>query len=117
MGLRSLVDTAPAAFIGSVEMALPFLTGEDGLCPLLEPLIGNPRAGDKATRWRTLLTSGSRTGEEFLASCNLLKREAEDCTAYLGEELEGELSVAVDKLGDGRVETAPGLWSPSSGRS
>ena len=29
MGLRSLVDTSPAAFIGSVEMALPFLTGED----------------------------------------------------------------------------------------
>ena len=104
MGLRSLADTAPAAFIGSVEMALPFLTGEDGLCPLLEPLIGNPRAGDKATRWRTLLTSGSRTGEEFLASCNLLKREAEDCTAYLGEELEGELSVAVEGLGDGRVD-------------
>ena len=41
MGQRSLVDTCPAAFIGSVEMALPYFTGEGGICPLLERLWGS----------------------------------------------------------------------------
>ena len=104
MGLRSLVDTSPAAFIGSVEMALPFLTGEEGLCPLLEPLIGNMREAEEASRWRTLISSGCRTGREFQDSYDLLHREAEDCCLYLGEELEGELSVEVEELGKGRVD-------------
>ena len=104
MGVRSLVDTSPAAFLGSVEMALPFLTGEEGLCPLLAATIGDPRAADPASRWRTLTTSGSRTGREFAASYNQLQREAEDCSLYLGEELEGELGVPVEGVGDGRVD-------------
>ena len=33
MGLRSLVDTFPAAFLGSVEISLRFFTGEEVLCP------------------------------------------------------------------------------------
>ena len=96
MGLRSLVDTSPAAFIGSVEMALPFLTGEEGLCPLLEPLIGNVREAEEASRWRTLISSGCRKGREFQDCYDLLHREAEDCCLYLGEELAGELSVEVE---------------------
>ena len=32
MGLRSMEDTIPTAFIGAVEMSLPFLTGEGGQC-------------------------------------------------------------------------------------
>ena len=104
MGLRSLVDTSPAAFIGAVEMALPFLTGEEGLCPLLEPQIGDVRAAEEASRWRTLISSGCRTGREFQDCFDLLHREAEDCCLYLGEELEGELSVTVEELGKGRVD-------------
>ena len=94
----------PAAFIRSVEMALPFLTGEEGLCPLLETLIGNVRAEEAASRWRTLIFSACRTGREFQDSYDLLHREAEDWGLYLGEELEGELSVGVKELGDGRVD-------------
>ena len=104
MGLRSLVDTSPAAFLGGVEMALPFFVGEQGLCPLLEPLVGDVRAADPVTRWRTLTSSDSRTGREFKASYNLLQVEARDCARYLGEELEGELSVEVEGMGEGRVD-------------
>ena len=43
LGLRSLVETIPAAFAGSVERALPFMlgqAGEPGLCPQLEEVVG-----------------------------------------------------------------------------
>ena len=36
LGLRSLAETIPAAFVGSVERALPFMLGQEGmpgLCP------------------------------------------------------------------------------------
>ena len=73
--------------MGGVEQSLPFFTGEEGLCPLLATTIGDIREGDPASRWRTLTTSGSRTGREFVASFDLLHREAEDCALYLREEL------------------------------
>ena len=85
-------------------MALPFLTGEEGLCPLLEPLLGNPREADQATRWRTLATAGSRTGREFVAAYQTLQGEARDCCLFLGEELEGELGGLVEGVGEGRVD-------------
>ena len=104
MGVRSLVDTSPASFLGGLEMALPFLTGEEGLCPLLEATLGEPRAADPANRWRTLTNSGTRTGREFVACFNLMRGEAEDCHRYLGEELEGELGVEVEGVGFGRTD-------------
>ena len=85
MVLRSLVDTSPAAFIRSVKMSLTFLTGEEGLCPLLEFLIGDVRAAEEASRWRIFISSGCRAGREFQDSYDLLHREAEDCCLYLGE--------------------------------
>ena len=72
MGLRSLVDTSPAAFIGAVEMALSFLTGGEGLCPLLEPQIGDVRATEEASRWRSLISSGYRL---VVTSLSLLVRK------------------------------------------
>ena len=46
-GLRSLVETSPAAFVGGVEMSLPHFTGHDGVCPKLEDVIGNIEGGRK----------------------------------------------------------------------
>ena len=39
LGLRSMVETSYVAFVGGVEMALPFLTGDQGICPMLEEVI------------------------------------------------------------------------------
>ena len=68
MGLQSLVETIPAAFLGSVEMLLPFLTGEGGQCGLLEPVLGDIRKEEDETRWRRLMQSDCRTATE-LARC------------------------------------------------
>ena len=32
LGLRSLVETSPAAFVGGVEMCIPHFTGHEGIC-------------------------------------------------------------------------------------
>ena len=104
MGLRSLVDTIPAAFIGSVEMSLPFFTGEEGICQVLDPLLGNIRSEAAVRRWEQLISSGCRTGREFSECWDRLQGEARDCCAYLGEELDGELAVPVAAAGNGRVD-------------
>ena len=72
-GLRSLADTSPVAFIGGLELAL----GGDE---------------EEAGWWRTLSEGGSRTGEEFKASWQLLQREGEQICDFLSVELEGALA-------------------------
>ena len=84
-GLRSLVDTSAAAFIGGVEMAFGGEEAEEGW-------------------WQTLLDSGSRTGEEFSSSWSSLQREGEQMAAFLNIELTGALSTGpgmAGNLGDG----------------
>ena len=66
-GLRSMVDTSPAAFIGGIEMALGGEEAEEGW-------------------WRDLLGEGSRTGNEYAASWSDLQREGEQMAAFLGQE-------------------------------
>ena len=36
-----------AAFIGGVEMSLPYFAGDGGICPLLENQIGRLEGGDR----------------------------------------------------------------------
>ena len=49
LGLRSNAESRLAAFIGGVEMALPYLVegdhGEEVLCPQLAEVIGRASAG------------------------------------------------------------------------
>ena len=51
MGLRSLVDTIPAAFIESVEMSLTLFTGEEAICKVWEPLIGDIQSENAERIW------------------------------------------------------------------
>ena len=76
-GLRSMVDTSPVAFIGGLELAFG----------------GNE---EEAGWWRTLLEGGSRTGEEFKASWQLLQREGEQICDFLSVEFEGALARGAD---------------------
>ena len=50
LGLRSLVDTSPAAFLGSLEMALPHFGGGNGVCRLLEPALVDLHKGSETNR-------------------------------------------------------------------
>ena len=104
MGLISLVDIIPAAFIGSVEMSLPFFCREGGVCQLLLPTVGDTREAEVASRWQTLLDSGSRTGRELAECWDTLRGEAQECCDYLGEELEGPLASPVEGMGEGRLD-------------
>ena len=97
LGLRSMVETSPAAFIGGVEMSLPHFTGVGGICPILEGVIGIIEGG---TRWSSFLTQESRTSREFKDAWLALRSEAAQYTSYLGKELEGPLAQEVESAGD-----------------
>ena len=101
-GLRSLLQSSPAAFIGAIERSVSAFSGEAGICRKLEHLLGGGQEG--ASWWRHLLESNTRTGREFGESWDCLRLEAEQCTAYLGKELAGALGTGPDvaaELGEG----------------
>ena len=47
-----------------LELSLPFFTGDLGVAPALEEVLGRPDEGAVA-RWADFLRGGSRTGLEF----------------------------------------------------
>ena len=69
---------------------MPNFGGEKGVCQPLALLVD--RNGDVSTRWRPLLKSGSRTGNELARAWEYLQAEARACCQYLGQELTGSLS-------------------------
>ena len=101
MGGRSHAETCRIAFYGAMEQALPKL--HKGFCSTLVTVVGGgDRFGETASgddRWRTLLDSGSKLGQEFKEAWQALQREAEDAAAWLGEEVTGPLSVDVASAG------------------
>ena len=109
IGLRSVAETSGQAFIGGVEMSLSFFTGEFGVAPALEEVIGRPDLNLHA-RWGPLIRNGSRTGWEFNNTWNNLKKDAEERATYLNEDLSGtileaETINAGDKAVDGSTRT------------
>jgi hypothetical protein len=103
LGLRSILDTSAAGFVGSVEMSLPHLGGEEGVCRLLEGVLGDLHSREDGTRWAPLLASGTRTGVELAAAWRRLQEEAREATTFLGEELTGPLAIPVEGLGEHSV--------------
>jgi len=100
LGIRSHTETSPAAYIGGLEQALPHMTGLQGVCQMLQEVIGDGQ-GSTSTRWQALIQSGCRTGKELVSAWSLLQEEARQCAAYLGEELKAPLSSPVEGAGDG----------------
>ena len=102
MGLRSFDEVCYPAFLGAMEQALPRL--HTGFCKVVESVVGGADDfGEEASgisRWRTLLTSGSRVGQEFEAAWRSLKSEAEVAAQWLGQELEGPLAADVASAGE-----------------
>ena len=77
MGMRSLTDLSPAAYIGAVEQAVTSFAGERGVCPVLSNVVGGVdcfgRAAPTDTRWRVMLESGCRVGQEYKQAWDLGK--------------------------------------------
>ena len=98
LGIRSNVETSLEAFIGGVEQALPHFVGQEGLCMQLNNVIGD-MGGE--CRWKLLLQSGCRTGQELQNAWATLKHEALQFSTYLGMEVKGPLSDDVENAGGG----------------
>ena len=86
LGIRSHIETSPAAYIDGLEQALPHMTGSHGVCQMLQEVIGDGQ-GPTSIRWQSLIQSGCRTGQELVTAWSILQEEARQCAAYLGEEL------------------------------
>lgn len=77
-GFLSHKDTASVAFIGAVEQAIPAFQGERGICPqLADKMGGDDCFGEDAgeNRWRVMLSSGCREGEELRRAWSSLQEE------------------------------------------
>ena len=90
------METRHVAFVGGVEMAVPKLTGENGFCPALEPVVGVVKG---AARWQTFVSAGSRTAREFVGAWGALRLEVSGLSVMLGKELAGSLSSPVESAG------------------
>ena len=99
-----MLDTIPAAFLGSVEMALPHFVGHEGLIPQLAEVLGDLGGEDVANRWQGLLDSGAKTGVEMAGCWDTLQGEARECCAFLERELDAPLSTPLAGLGEGRLD-------------
>ena len=104
MGLRSIAESCLPAFVGSVEMAIPAMVGEGGVCPGLARVIGDEHTLGDANRWNVFISSGCCTGVEFASSWNQLKQKAEECAAYAGKDLGLPLVCAAEFAGEGETD-------------
>ena len=106
LGLRSLEESAAAAFIGGVKRALPFMLGQagtPGVCPQLQEVIGRIEG---EWRWTEFLEARSRTAREFQHSWEPLTEEARKSWQFLGKEPEGVLAKPAESAGGERVSGA-----------
>ena len=98
IGLRSLVETCPVAFLGGVEMSVPHMVvSEDeelgsGICPQLEDVVGQVKG---PVRWEEFLRKNSKTASEFIWSWNQLHNEASSIWELLDLEPSGVLSTDI----------------------
>ena len=92
-GLRSLVQSIPAAFIGGVERSVSAFPGDGGICRKLEHLLGGGVEG--AQWWRHLQDSNHRTGREFRESCDFLELGEGSSSRQVVTEQREELREAV----------------------
>ena len=97
LGIPGQEELAPLAYIGALEQTLPYYGGEDGICPQLAHLVGEPGA----TRWTPLIQSGCRTGRELARVWQRQQELVRGCHNYLGEQFEGPFSVPVEEVGEG----------------
>ena len=106
-GLRSLEDQCGPAYLGCLETALPYMAGLGQICPELAECWGGPECWGKAAshedRWRVVLASGCREGQELKAVWDYLQLQARVGAAWLGEETPEVLASPVEGVGGDSV--------------
>ena len=104
LGIRNKERLSYAAYIGGVEQAVSSFTGPDGVCHQLENLIGNMEEIGWQEKWKAMIDSGCRTGQEFRMAWETLQKEAIQCCEYLGMDISGPLSISTEGAGEGSVD-------------
>ena len=103
LGFRSSEDSAGIAYLGALEQAIPFFAGEDGICNQLAEVVGGQDCfGEDAPpdlRWRILLESGSREGEELSRVWTELRQEELQAAGWLEEEVQSSFQVEAEGVG------------------
>lgn len=105
LGLRKISATSLPAFVGGIELSLPFFTGDLGIAPALEEVIGRPDRGTGA-RWAELIRHNTRTGRELAAAWNKMKDDAQERCTFVEDDLCGTiLNAEASSAGDGSTQT------------
>merc|ERR1711867_54509 len=91
-GFRSLADTCGPAYLGTLETAIPCMTGGNRLCRPMEGAWGGEdcwgEGANPGERWRVLLQSGCQEGLELQGWWGKVQREAREAAQFLGEPLD-----------------------------
>ena len=81
----------------------PSFCGKNGICPQLADILGGEDCfGEDAPeegRWRVMLSSGSREGEELKRVWTKMKFEEVQSATWLGIEVQENLSATVESVG------------------
>ena len=101
LGVRSLVETSPPAFIGGIEMSLPHFTGVGGICPTLERVVG---LVEGENRWETFLENGCRTAREFRDAWSSLQVEVMQYATFLDKAVGAPMDRDVESAGEVSVD-------------
>ena len=104
-GFRSLEDSCGPAFLATLETAIPFMSGPNGICPQMSNLWGGDECwGEGApheSRWRQVLASDCSIAGEMKRSWNKIQSEAQQSAQFLQEPIPEVLSTQLAGLGEG----------------
>ena len=102
-GFRSLEDTAGPAFLGALEQSIPSFTGEAGICPQVSAVVGGEECfgsnASEKSRWRVLLGSGCREGDELKRLWKAMQEEQMQAATWLSIEVKENLGEEVEGAG------------------
>ena len=104
-GFRSLADSCGPAYLATLETAIPFMTGEKGICPQLSNKWGGAECWGEGTptetRWRQVLASNCSMAGEMRRSWEKIQQEARQSSTWLQEPVPEVLTTALEGLGEG----------------
>ena len=104
-GFRSLEEQCGPAYLATLETAIPFMSGPNGICPQMDNLWGGIECwGEGAsaeTRWRQVLASDCRLAREMERSWSKIQVEARQAEVFLQEPMPEALATQLAGLGGG----------------
>ena len=90
------------AYLGPLEAAIPYMAAKGKVCPQLAEMWGGEECwgqdGQTEDRWRGILNSGCRDGNEIKRIWTKIQLEAQASADWLGEDVPGVLATPVEGI-------------------